>query len=350
MELSLRLFDRDGLKLIPALQFVAPLPELEKRLREGDDATGIQLIGENGKPYTEVYNSKHGAGPYYNPLNEHVQEAMLNVVRELLKRYHLNAQHPSFGGLAIELTADGFAQLPGPLWGLDDNTIARFQQDTDITVPGEGPNRFAERAKFLAEPPEHQTSKQHTAWLNWRARELAEFYRRLQTELTLVRRDAVLYLAPTNLFDTFDAKTYLRPALPATSRTDEVLLMLGIRGELYRDRRGLVLLRPTRINPPGPPAPQGIDLEVNRARNSIRCCAARTRRACCCITSRRSNGWRRSMPKARSTKTNLRSGKFRNSLRPKAQIGSALSTRWRRWIPSRCSTAAGSCLWVRKIR
>jgi hypothetical protein len=56
----------------------------------------------------------------------------------------------------------------------------------------------------------------------------------------------------------------LRPALTATTSLDNVLLTLGIRAESFRDQRGLVLLRPARINPPGPLAAQGIDLEVNR--------------------------------------------------------------------------------------
>ncbi len=211
LELALRLFDREGLKLIPTLQFAAPLPELEARLREGsDDATGIKLIGVEGKSYTEINPPRRRNGPYYNLLNERVQEALLNVVRELAKRYHLADQHPSFGGLAIELSADGYTQLPGIKWALDDDTVARFEHDTGMHVPGDGPARFAQRGEFFSDP-QHETSPQRQAWLTWRARVLTEFYRRVQAELTATRRDAVLYLAPTNLFDAPEAKVSLRP-------------------------------------------------------------------------------------------------------------------------------------------
>ncbi len=80
LELVLRLFDRDTLKMIPSLQFSAPLPELEDLLRHGgDDAVGIQLIGSEGETYTDKFPARRGWQPGYNPLNPHVQQAILNV-------------------------------------------------------------------------------------------------------------------------------------------------------------------------------------------------------------------------------------------------------------------------------
>ncbi len=265
LELALRLFDRDGLKLIPTLQFSAPLPELEAQLRRGgEEAAGIELIGPEGKPYTEINVPRRGIGPYYNPLNPHVQEAMLNVVHELVNRYRIAEQHPSFGGLAIELTADGYTQLPGFAWPLDDVTLAEFQHDTGIQVPGEGPTRYLQRAAFLS-GKDGETTAARQAWLNWRAENLGKFYRRLQSELIKARRDAVLYLAPTNLFDGPESKAMLRPTLPAATHADDVLMSLGIRAESFRDSRGLVLLRPDRLTPPGPLTAQAGEIEVNRA-------------------------------------------------------------------------------------
>jgi len=68
-------------------------------------------------------------------------------VRELAAAY---GEHPSFAGLALQLSPDGYAQLPGPEWGLDDATIARFERDTKVRLPGEGPQRFAQRAAALS--------------------------------------------------------------------------------------------------------------------------------------------------------------------------------------------------------
>jgi hypothetical protein len=264
LELMLRLFDREGLKLIPTLQFVAPLPELEQRLRAGDkDTAGILLVGATGEKYLEKYSARRGIGPYYNPLNKSVQQAMLAAARELVQRYN---QHPSFAGLGIELSADSYALLPGELWGLDDETIAQFQHDTGIQVPGAGETRFTERAQFFAEADGASAVKpQRKAWLKWRAGVMADFYRKLQSELTSVRPDGVFFLTATNLFDGSESQRMIRPALPSKAHIDQALLALGIDAETLRDQRGMVLLRPVRSLPAGPIAAQGLDLELNRA-------------------------------------------------------------------------------------
>jgi hypothetical protein len=262
LEMILRIFDREGLKLVPALQFVAPLPELEARLRRGGkDASGVQLIGPDGRAYCEVNPPGLGTSPYYNPLNENVQEAMLSVVRELVNRYQ---GHASFAGLAIELTAEGYGQLPGDLWGLDDETIGRFQRETGTQVPGSGEMRYRQRAEFLSPAADGGAKPQREAWLRWRANALAHFYREMQKELIRARPDAAFYLAATDLLHTEEAARFLRPSLTSAARVDEALLAMGIRGELLRDQRGLVVLRPQRIGAPRLPAAEAVDFEVNR--------------------------------------------------------------------------------------
>ena len=169
LEMLLRLFDREDLQLIPTVEFAAPLPELEEIRRGGGPSTqGIEWIGSDGTSWSSSSPPQRGLGPYYNVLHPRVQQAMLGVLRELASRY---ANHPSFTGLAVRLSADGYAQLPGSDWGLDDATIARFEQDAKLRVPGSGPQRFAQRSAFLAQEPQHQ------AWLDWRAAQLAKFYR-----------------------------------------------------------------------------------------------------------------------------------------------------------------------------
>ena len=193
-----------------------------------------------------------------------VQEAILNVVRELLQRYQ---QHPALAGIAVELSANGFLQLPGELWGLDDDTIARFEHDTHIKVPGDGEGRFAARERFFAKPDHDvKPNSQRSAWLMWRAEVIAQFYRHLQNELTQVRRDAVLYISPTELFDGPEASRRFAPTLLIDTKIySDVLLALGLRTNLLRNQRGLVFLRPERIAPPVPIAEQGTDFELNRS-------------------------------------------------------------------------------------
>ena len=168
LEMLLVLFDREGRQLIPALEFGSPLPELEAVLRRGGPASdGIQWIGSAGVPLTETRRQSQSSAPYYNVLNPRVQEAMLGEVRELVLRY---GRHPSFAGLGLQLSADGYAQLPGAEWGMDDQTIRQFEQDMGITVPGTGPERFLERAEFL-------TTRHAEQWLAWRAARLGELPR-----------------------------------------------------------------------------------------------------------------------------------------------------------------------------
>jgi len=257
LELLLRLFDREGSKLIPALQFSSPLPALEALLRESEPQTsGIVLVGPDGDTWTARQTPRRGLAPYYNPLNAQVQDAMLAVVREVVERY---GRHSAFAGLAVELSANGYAQLPGEAWGFDDATIAAFESDTELKVPGEGESRFAERAQFLL------ATQRKKAWLEWRAAKLAEFHRRMQQELVAVRPDALFYLAATNMLDTPEAERELRPALPSRGRVDEVLLTVGIDPSRYRDSEGLVFLRPQRITPPGPVAAKSLEMELDRA-------------------------------------------------------------------------------------
>ncbi len=256
LELLFRLFDRDGTRLVPMLQFSAPLPALEAQLRQSDPQTsGIALIGADGRPFTASQPPQRGLAPYYNPLNPEVQAAMLSVVRELVERY---AGHSAFAGLAVELSADGYAQLPGAAWGFDDATIDAYQRDKQVRVPGEGPDRFAHRAQFLL-------GEGRKTWLEWRAAKLADFHLRLQHELVKVRPEAVFYLAPTNMFDTAEAHHELRPSLPSRARVDDVLLSLGIKPALYLGQEGFVFLRPERVTPPGPVAAQALDLELARS-------------------------------------------------------------------------------------
>ncbi len=222
LELLFRLFDREGLTLIPALHFASPLPELEALKRDGGPAAaGIEWIGADGATWLSGHAPRQGLGAYYNLLHPRVQEAMLKVAREVIARY---AEHPAFGGLALQLSAEGYAQLPGDDWGFDDHTVAHFEADTQTKVPGNGPGRFAARAKFLGGPG-------RAAWLQWRAGVVAEFHRRLESEIRTRREGAKLYLAGGTMLDSRQTQLRLRPTLPKRAKLDETLMELGIRAK-----------------------------------------------------------------------------------------------------------------------
>ncbi len=238
LEMLFRMFNRHGLRLIPGLEFGARLPALEEALRRGGpEAEGIEWIGPDGAPWQQVHRSHRGLGAYYNVLDPRVQQAMLDAVRELAGRY---GHHPSFAGLAVQLSAHGYAQLPGPEWGLDDATIARFSRETGTSVADAGPDRFAQRARFLAAEP------QRTVWLRWRAERLHAFHRRLQAEVTALRPEAALYLAGAEMLAGDEPSDRLRPTLIGRPSPADVFLSVGIDPERYRKAGEPVLLRTER--------------------------------------------------------------------------------------------------------
>jgi hypothetical protein len=263
LEMLLRLFDRERLAIIPTLDFAAPLPRLEEiRRRGGADSDGLEWIGPDGVSWCQSKLTRRGLGPYYNVLDLRVQAAMLDVVRELVATY---AQHPSFTALALQLSADGYAQLPGPDWGMDDATIARFQQQTRLEVPATGASRFSQRAQYLLAEPHRR------AWLQWRADELHKFYRRVQAELAAVRPGARLYLAGANMFSSPDLQNELLPTLPRRTTMADMLLLVGIDVRQFQDDQGLVLLQCSQIAPAGRLNGQALGLEIERLPDMDRC-------------------------------------------------------------------------------
>ncbi len=262
LELLFRLFDREGLQLVPAVEFAGPMPELDAVLRRGGpEADGLAWIGADGLAWQQVHAPRDGKAPYYNVLHPRVQEAMLKVVRELAANY---AEHPAFGGLTLRLSPDGFSQLPGPEWGLDDTTMARFEADTQLHVHGAGPNRFAQREAALCyEGPDGQREWRRE-WLQWRATQLTAV---LPTRPGGVDRGPARDTALSCRRRTARRRCLGPKASPlAAARTTmaDALLSVGIDARQYGPNDGIVLLRPERVVPHASLAARAIDLEIDQ--------------------------------------------------------------------------------------
>ncbi|MEN6458437.1 MAG: hypothetical protein ABFC63_05860 [Thermoguttaceae bacterium] len=264
LELLLRLFDRENLQLIPMVEFATPLPALETLRRQtGAETDGIEWIGPEGTAWEATWSARRGRAPYYNLLNPRVQRAMLDVLEELATRY---AGHKAFTGLAVRLSADGYAQLPGPDWGLDDATIGRFEHDTGAHLPGSGPTRFRDRAAYLAEPSHRQ------AWVQWRCGQLANFYRRAADALTAIRPNTRLYLAGAEMTGVPELEADLRPALPRRTSLAKTLLQVGIDPRRFQENEPrIMLLRAERLGAEGDLAQRATDLELSQTTEADRC-------------------------------------------------------------------------------
>ena len=236
LEMLFRQFDREGLKLIPAIQFNMPLPELEQQVRDDPvRATGIRLEGPGTQPWTEIHPPVAGLASYYNPTDSRVQEAMRAVAVEIIQRY---GHHPSFGGLAIQMTTNGYTQLPGDDAGIDRQTLARFVHEV---TAGDPPTA----------PVDPTTSPWRQRWMTWRCRQLASLYlgmqEDLQRELQKINQlaSAQLYLCPADLLYHPRVISQLRPRLPQSGSLSGALQVLGIHPALLSSQPGLTWLEPS---------------------------------------------------------------------------------------------------------
>lgn len=287
LEMLFRLFDREGLVLIPALHFSSPLPELESRLSQPSQSRahtafnvndlfdetssvaenppqplgeGIRLVGrDQAKSWMEQHGQGRMTGPYYNPLDPRVQQAMRRVVQELVDRY---GRHPSFGGVAIQLGPHTFAQLPDAEWGLDGVTMQRFADEEHITVPGLSAGDLAQAADYLC-------TSGRRRWIDWRCRKLAEMYQAMADDVVLEHPAAKLYLAGAHMLSSQHIQEEIAPKLPDRTNLEAIVKRLGIDPERYGNRannsESVVLIRPHRIAPLTALATQAVNIELNQS-------------------------------------------------------------------------------------
>ncbi|QDU95350.1 alpha-amylase family protein [Lignipirellula cremea] len=251
LEMLLRIFDREGLLLVPSVQFASPLPELEI-LRRREAMGGMELIGVEGRPYLAVHGAKEGLAPYYNPLDPRVQKAMVEVIDELAERC---AKHPSFAGLSLSIGPNSYAQLPGKEWGYDDETVARFENTLGVVVPGEGEKRFLTRANHLLGP-------KREIWLRWRAGQIAALHERFARSLTARQPTARLLLTGGELLSSRAIVDELHPQLPETSTIADAMLNVGIAAELYSEKELATLVRPQNLSAESSLLASAVDLQL----------------------------------------------------------------------------------------
>lgn len=259
LEMLCRIFDREGLKIIPAIQFATPIPELEEKKLAGEQ--GLDWIGSDGKAWQDQFATNRGLAPYYNPLHPAVRDAMLRVGDELSERY---GQHPCFAGVSLQLGPDTYAQLPNDQGSYDDLTVEQFEAATSIRVPGDGASRLAERVRYLE-------GEGREDWLLWRAEVLAEFYGKLAEGITAHSQHGKLYLATGDLLVGAAMQQVLRPRLSVSAGNDrlanvtDTLLGLGLDPRLLSGNSSVVLCRPFRSAPHVAIASQAANLEANRS-------------------------------------------------------------------------------------
>ena len=252
LEMLFRICDREGVQLVPAVEFATPLPVLEElRWRAQDKNPGIDLVDENGMSWIETYGSKRGKAPYYNPLNQEVQSAMLAVVREIAARY---SNHPSFGGVSITMTPEGYTQFPDANWGLDPHNLEEFRKQAGGDVPVNSSIRKTVDDAAIREK-----------WLEYRAGRLTKLYQQMSTELQRYRPQSRLYLAGGRLVESKPVQRAFRPALPRQASVNRAMQELGLDAQALTSSPSIVLLRPELFAWNSPESQVGADIEFNQS-------------------------------------------------------------------------------------
>lgn len=249
LELLLRMFDREGLRLVPTLQLSTPLIGLEAERRRAAEAH----LPDPVAPQRTTSRTIDAAVPLYDPLRPTVEQELASLVAELVERYGV---HSSLTGLGLQLSADGYTQLAGLDYGADVASLRRFAQATGIVLP---PNRSeAELASYVVD--EHRA-----AWLTWRADAITALYGRLQSVAATGRANRRLYLIGAHGWDRPDVESRLRPSLPQTSSAELALLESGVDPAKLASLPGVVWMRPYQATTSQSSAARGTAAEINRS-------------------------------------------------------------------------------------
>ena len=232
LEIMFRRFNSEGLTLIPAVKFDMPIPSLERWLQLYPATAEEICIGDP---------TIH----HYNLLSPVVQRAMVETILELVDRF---GHHPSFGGVAIVLSPDTYAQLPFALYPPDDITFMQFRHDAektlDVSFPDEQQSSVQKnelRLQFLENKSVWET------WVRWRAAKVSGFYADLAKQIAERRGDAPLYLLGGAMLDQRGIQQFCVPTLPRNFTALQAIQLLGFDLPLISQAESLHFLKPVHV-------------------------------------------------------------------------------------------------------
>jgi hypothetical protein len=254
LEVLLRVFDREGLKLIPAVQLGAPLPGLESLAARGANP-GVHWIGRDGRPWGQHFPADAAVTPRYNLLQAEVQAEVGVVTDQLLTRY---GKHPALAGLAVQLAGNGYGVLPGLAWGMDDATVSRFAAAAQVALPADGPGRFQQRFGLLL-------GQYLPAWKQWRRDQVTQFYASLAARVGRDRPELQLTLCTEDMLSGAVASERLRQAVGGRAPLDDAFDELGVDLERLAATPGISVLRPRRLGAEESVDSRAVDQRINAA-------------------------------------------------------------------------------------
>lgn len=234
-------FDRCGLKLILAMDVRSQLLELARFEDHQPTRSGLFQTNLEGKEWS-LPTQESNRCVLYNPLNEHVQAELEQIVREVSQRY---AQHDSFRGLAIELSEHSHFAFAGDRWGFDPATLAKYENATQSKLPARDALATAMQGGL------------RLSFLNWRARELSAFYVRLANTIRHAKADASLLINPLGMWTHPPTQHEYTDAVAASRSLSDTLLAAGVDLAWLKQQSNISVLRGQMDSP--------LDKETERA-------------------------------------------------------------------------------------
>ena len=178
VELLLDMMEDRGIQLVANVNLMAlPSQKLKTGIDDSLMPEGLYLINKSGEKL-----GNWGGVNRLNPVSPDAKAEYLDVLGDILRRF---GKHKAFRGLQIWHYPIAYKDLDN---GYGDYTIALFEKETGIKVPGtsEADDRFGKRYDFL-------TGEKRTEWLKWRATKTTALFKEISQMVRKTKPSLKLY-------------------------------------------------------------------------------------------------------------------------------------------------------------
>ena len=220
LKLLLAMFEREGLVLVPSLNFETPIGSLEHRRR----STHLDLVHFRGG----TRSSEQSQLPIYNALNPEVQKSIGEVVRWMGEQYR---DYDSMQGICLNCSPRSYLHMAGREWGFDPLTIRRFESVAT--------NR---QAQSEAQFRESLLASRFNEWKAWRQNNIKQWHDQMGRRLGQQKPGCRLLFYFDDLYRNEEVASLLSPSLHLRSDYTEAIGRLGLQAQKEYDDSNIQLV------------------------------------------------------------------------------------------------------------